>query len=149
MVDAGFPNMDGYLTPYKETRYHLPEFRRGGRPHGKEELFNHAHSSLRNVIERCFGVLKKRFPILQQMPSFDFTKQMFIVVACMTCHNYIRLHGIRDVLFARYANEDVELEEEDNVNQIAFEEDIDLSDTNPMYRKRERIASAILRDNQA
>jgi hypothetical protein len=36
----------------------LPEFRKGGRPRGKKEVFNFVHSSLRNVIERSFGVLK-------------------------------------------------------------------------------------------
>ncbi|KAL0324095.1 UNVERIFIED_CONTAM: hypothetical protein Scaly_2376600 [Sesamum calycinum] len=30
-----------------------------------QDMFNHAHSRLRNVIERGFGLLKKRFPILQ------------------------------------------------------------------------------------
>ena len=35
--------------------YHLPEFQGGQRPSGLKEVFNHAHSSLRNVIERSFG----------------------------------------------------------------------------------------------
>ncbi|XP_019433068.1 PREDICTED: uncharacterized protein LOC109339964 [Lupinus angustifolius] len=70
LVDSGFPNMSGYLAPFRKTRYHLRDFRDGGRPRGKQELFNHRHSSLRNVIERCFGVLKARFPILKMMPNY-------------------------------------------------------------------------------
>ena len=31
MVDAGYHQMKGYLGPYRNTRYHLPEFQ-GGRP---------------------------------------------------------------------------------------------------------------------
>jgi hypothetical protein len=31
-VDAGYPNMFGYLTPYKGERYHAPEFHRGVAP---------------------------------------------------------------------------------------------------------------------
>ena len=27
LVDAGYPQMDGYLGPYKGERYHLPDFR--------------------------------------------------------------------------------------------------------------------------
>ena len=70
LVDSGFPNMSGYLAPYRRERYHLRDFRDGGRPRGKQELFNHRHSSLRNIIERCFGVLKARFPILKLMPNY-------------------------------------------------------------------------------
>ncbi|CAO2207659.1 unnamed protein product [Urochloa humidicola] len=60
LVDSGFPNHPGYLAPYKGTKYHLPEFRQGPRPRGKKEVFNYLHSSLRNVIERAFGVLKMK-----------------------------------------------------------------------------------------
>ncbi|CAL0319960.1 unnamed protein product [Lupinus luteus] len=70
LLDSGFPNMPGYLAPFRKTRYHLRDFRDGGRPRGKQELFNHRHSSLRNVIESCFGVLKARFPILKMMSNY-------------------------------------------------------------------------------
>ncbi|KAK9267499.1 hypothetical protein L1049_009927 [Liquidambar formosana] len=55
LVDAGYPNMKGFLAPYKGERYHLPHFRRGSQPRGTREIFNQAHSSLRSVIERTFG----------------------------------------------------------------------------------------------
>ena len=55
LVDSGYPNQDGYLSPYIGTKYHLPEFRIAATPSGKKEIFNHAHSSLRNAIERAFG----------------------------------------------------------------------------------------------
>ncbi|KAK2633773.1 hypothetical protein Ddye_028565 [Dipteronia dyeriana] len=55
LVDAGYPQMSGYLGPYKGERYHTPDFRRGRQPTGPRELFNQAHSSLRNVIECTFG----------------------------------------------------------------------------------------------
>jgi hypothetical protein len=58
LVDAGYPNEYGYLGPYKGERYHFQEFRRRGQPSGRKEVFNRAHSSLRNVIERSFGVWK-------------------------------------------------------------------------------------------
>ena len=60
LVDTGYPQMRGYLGPYKGERYHLSNFRRGVQPMGHKEVFNHAHSSLRSVIERTFGVWKKR-----------------------------------------------------------------------------------------
>jgi hypothetical protein len=59
LVDSGYPNRIGYLTPYKESTYHIPKFwHRTGPPQGKYEVFNFLHSSLQNVIERSFGVLK-------------------------------------------------------------------------------------------
>jgi hypothetical protein len=48
LVDSGYANQPDYLAPYK-----------GPSTRGKKELFNSIHSSLRNVIERSFRVLKK------------------------------------------------------------------------------------------
>ena len=56
LVDAGYPLRNGYLTPYKGEKYHLPDFWRAGRGNKIEERFNYVHSSLRSAIERTFGV---------------------------------------------------------------------------------------------
>ena len=74
LVDAGYPQMSGYLGPYKGERYHLPDFRRGSSPKGKKEIFNHRHSSLRCTIERTFAVLKNRWRMLREMHSFPLEK---------------------------------------------------------------------------
>ncbi|KAK8945168.1 hypothetical protein KSP39_PZI007643 [Platanthera zijinensis] len=96
LVDAGYPLQNGLLKPYPETRYHLPDFARGERPiEGRREMFNKAHYSLRSVIERTFGVWKKRWSILRGMPPYKFSKQCVIVVATMALHNYIRRHPSR------------------------------------------------------
>lgn len=75
LVDSGYPNRQGYLAPFKGSTYHILEFRlRNGRPpQGKYEIFNFLHSSLRNVIERAFGVLKQKWRILKGIPSFFYT----------------------------------------------------------------------------
>jgi len=75
LVDSGYPNQDGYLSPYTGTKYHLPEFRLSGAPIGKKEIFSHAHSSLGNAIERTFGVLKQKWRILHGVPSYPLEKQ--------------------------------------------------------------------------
>jgi hypothetical protein len=49
-VDARYPNRHGYLAPYKGERYHVPDWRRGPAPSGQQEMFNHLHSSIRNVV---------------------------------------------------------------------------------------------------
>ncbi|KAF3788920.1 hypothetical protein EJ110_NYTH05917 [Nymphaea thermarum] len=77
LADGGYPNIQGLLTPYRGHRYHMSEFStRGARsPRTREELFNHRHSSLRNTVERTFGMLKGRFPIYRYkgvvFKSFD------------------------------------------------------------------------------
>ncbi|XP_072148926.1 protein ALP1-like [Setaria viridis] len=99
LVDSGYPNRPGYLAPYKGTKYHLPEFRSGPNPRGMKETFNYAHSSLRNVIERSFGVLKMKWRILLGIPSFPIEKQSKIIVACMALHNFIRENDHADRAF--------------------------------------------------
>ncbi|XP_004961062.1 uncharacterized protein LOC101754593 isoform X1 [Setaria italica] len=99
LVDSGYANRIGYLAPYKGTKYHLPEFRAGRIPRGKKEHFNYAHSSLRNVIERSFGVLKNKWRILRDLPSYPMAKQSQIIIACMAIHNFIRESAIGDVDF--------------------------------------------------
>ncbi|KAK8926070.1 hypothetical protein KSP39_PZI018551 [Platanthera zijinensis] len=93
LVDAGYPLETGLLKPFPETRYHLTDFARGNRYiEGRREIFNQAHSSLRSVIERSFGVWKNKWRILRKMPQYSFSKQCVIVVATMALHNYIRRH---------------------------------------------------------
>ncbi|WOH14312.1 hypothetical protein DCAR_0933831 [Daucus carota subsp. sativus] len=87
LCDAAYTR--GYLTPYRNTRYWLADFRRQ-RALTKEEKFNHAHARLRNVIERAYGVLKARFPILKQMAPYSFSMQRDIVIACIAVHNFIK-----------------------------------------------------------
>ncbi|XP_062112560.1 uncharacterized protein LOC133823730 [Humulus lupulus] len=98
LVDSGYTNMPGFLSPYRGERYHLGQYT-DLNPIGKKELFNYRHSSLRNVIERCFGVLKARFPILKQMHSYDLRIQKYIVIACCGIHNFTRINAEADVYF--------------------------------------------------
>ncbi|XP_072146817.1 uncharacterized protein [Setaria viridis] len=106
LVDSGYPNRPGYLAPYKGTKYHIPEFRQGPLPRGKKELFNYAHSSLRNVIERSFGVLKNKWRILRDLPAYPMPKQSNIIIACMAIHNFIRESTLADVDFERADNDE-------------------------------------------
>ncbi|XP_023735720.1 uncharacterized protein LOC111883630 [Lactuca sativa] len=107
LVDAGYPNTKGYLAPYKGSniRYHIPDFRRrqtraSQEPKGFKEKFNYYHSSLRNVIERTFGVWKARWVLLRDMHvNFNFETQDKIGLASMAIHNYIRMSGSGDTTF--------------------------------------------------
>ncbi|GKC59652.1 ALP1-like protein isoform X2 [Tanacetum coccineum] len=68
LVDKGYPDRNGYLVPYSKTRYHQSQFENEP-PNNKQEAFNRKHSSLRSYIERSFGVLKKRWKILDYIPQ--------------------------------------------------------------------------------
>ena len=110
LAGAGFCSNSVNLTPYRGVTYHLKEWSRGNdRPTNKEELFNLRHASLRNCIERIFGILKKRFPILVTMPSFKYRTQCDLVLCCMIIHNYIRFYqSNRDEYDEAELNEDFE-----------------------------------------
>lgn len=77
------------MAPYRGTRYHLNDTR-GRAPTSAKELFNYRHSSLRNVIERTFGLLKKRFAYLRTTPFYDIDTQIKLIIACCILHNIIR-----------------------------------------------------------
>ena len=68
---------------------------------GRKETFNRAHSSLRCCIERTFGIWKRRWKILRDMPSYPFPTQVKIVVASMVLHNFIRRKSLNDFGFTR------------------------------------------------
>jgi hypothetical protein len=58
----------------------------------KEELFNLRHASARNVVERIFGVVKRRFRILLLSPEYKMDIQARIPAALCAIHNFIRDH---------------------------------------------------------
>ena len=125
--DAGYALSRMCLTPYRGVRYHLKEWEAGNRrPITKEELFNLRHSSLRNVIERTFGVLKKRFPLLTKMHSYSIhTQTQFVTIACMM-HNFIRRNQLYDDEFnvADIADEIVYDDEDNEPENMANAENI-------------------------
>ncbi|KAK1441000.1 hypothetical protein QVD17_06836 [Tagetes erecta] len=98
LVDVGYTNGEGFLAPFRGQRYHLNTWLNGRKPEKPEEYFNMKHSAARNVIERCFGVLKKRWAILRS-PSFYPTRtQNKIILACCLMHNFIRREMAYDPL---------------------------------------------------
>ncbi|KAJ9549302.1 hypothetical protein OSB04_021845 [Centaurea solstitialis] len=90
LVDAGYTNGEGFLAPYRGQRYHLNEWRNGHQPTTAKEFFNMKHSSARNVIERCFGLLKGRWGILKDNSYYPIETKNKIIMACCLLHNFIR-----------------------------------------------------------
>lgn len=73
--DSGYP-----VTNYCVTPIHQPTTNR-------EHVYNEAQIRTRNCIERTFGVLKRRFPILSLGIRLDITKVQCICVVAAILHN--------------------------------------------------------------
>lgn len=96
------------MTPYSKTRYHLQEQARAAlQPQSSKELFNLRHAMLRNVIERVFGVIKRKYKILTQPPEFSLEVQIDLVLALTALHNFTfrRMRWQDDSDVQRYESE--------------------------------------------
>ena len=134
LVDSGYPNRPGYLSPYKGERYHQDDWKVGPEPTGKHEIFNRAHSTLRSVIEHCFGVLKMKWRILLAVPSYPEAKQTSIILACCGLHNFVKENDDDDLHFhmveeaASFAmNPQVYGDQEQPCNDEDVEEDVNMN----------------------
>ncbi|KAL6197353.1 hypothetical protein ACLB2K_032962 [Fragaria x ananassa] len=86
-----FANRRQFLAPLRGVRYHLKDFGGQGRhPRNASELFNLRHASLRNVIERIFGIFKSWFTIFKNASPFPYKTQAELVLACVGLHNFLR-----------------------------------------------------------
>jgi DDE superfamily endonuclease len=96
LADSGFSLKKGVMTPYAGT-YHLTDFhQRDQRPSSKEELFNLWHAQLRNIVERTFGFLKRKWKIIRTSAvEYDFCWQVAIVYALTGLHNFILMGGLK------------------------------------------------------
>ena len=141
--DAGYALSWNCLTPYRGVRYHLKEWSKSNlRPQNKEELFNLRHSSLRNVIERTYGVVKKRFSILTSMKSYPYEFQIQIVIAAFCLHNFIRKKNIECDAVDDFEEDDEEddSDDDDEVDVTAAANDFMNPSARALNRWRDSIA---------
>lgn len=116
-------------------------------PINKEELFNLRHAQARNVIERIFGVLKRRFRILLIGPEYDVKIQAQIPAALCSIHNFIRIHDPQQEAMLGEEDQVNHVDAgDDNVQQIGFVEANDAN--NPVVERRDTIAQAMWNDYQ-
>nr|DAD46699.1 TPA_asm: hypothetical protein HUJ06_016636 [Nelumbo nucifera] len=104
LCDVGYPNGEGFLTPYRNQRYHLNEWRQGHQPSTPAEIFNMRHSTTGNAIERIFGLLKIRWAILRTSTWYPIKTQCRIINACCLLYNYIRKNMSIDPMESRIEN---------------------------------------------
>jgi hypothetical protein len=98
------------------------------------------HATLRNVIERAFGVVKSRFSMLKRIPSYDMKVQGDIILVCCILYNFIKLHQKKEYEFDRIARLYHEVAEENIISEI---------DDSTARTYRDRIAIKMWTDYEA
>ena len=89
--DAGYTNSETVLILYRVTRYYLKEQRLFSlKPKNVKELFNLRYTSLQNVVERIFSVVKRKYQVLRTLSKYLIDTQTRIILAYYTLYNYVR-----------------------------------------------------------
>ncbi|KAJ8938663.1 hypothetical protein NQ314_011402 [Rhamnusium bicolor] len=70
--DSGYPLQPWLLTPIENAEPNSPEGR-----------YTRQHILARNVIERCFGLLKQRFRYLLKQRVLHYTPQRAARICCL------------------------------------------------------------------
>jgi hypothetical protein len=111
------------------------------RPKNYRELFNLRHAQVRNVIERIFGVVKRRFRLLVVAPEYNLATQAKMVPAICVLHNFIRIHDVDDIPTAN----DTHIQAEEPLMPImeGLGGDISTAERNRATELRESIAKAM------
>ncbi|OAY75581.1 hypothetical protein ACMD2_25802, partial [Ananas comosus] len=121
LVDSGYTNTEKFLAPYRGERYHISQFDASTRARvhrNPRDLCNHRHAQLRNVVERTFGILKKRFKILNVATPFSYKVQCLIAMAYCIIHNFIRRHQANDNIFPDEGPDEQNAENEGGVDDL-------------------------------
>lgn len=79
--DSGYASTSYMMTPLQD--YHTPA----------EQLYNESQIRTRNVIERFFGVWKRRFPVMAVGLRVQLMKVFPIITATLVLHNIARRSG--------------------------------------------------------
>ncbi|KAH9629150.1 hypothetical protein HF086_011773 [Spodoptera exigua] len=74
--NSGYPTLPFMLTPIRPTPEDPPQIR-----------YNRAQIKTRNIVERTFGIWKRRFPCLSKGLGNKLQTVSLIIVACAVLHN--------------------------------------------------------------
>lgn len=105
--DSGYPLQPWLMTPIANPR------------NNAETHYNKMHTSTRNKVERCIGVLKNRFRCLihEQKLRYTHTKAGNIISSCAVLHNFLNSRQV-DIDFD-VPNQDVDIQHNtDNQNRL-------------------------------
>ncbi|XP_021771455.1 uncharacterized protein LOC110735574 [Chenopodium quinoa] len=125
---------------------------RGARqPLTAEEYFNLRHAKARNVIERCFELLKGRWGILRSPSWFSLQTHGRIVLACALLHNLVKRYMLSefddDDLYEESSDSDRDNGDDSDDDDIEYITSIDV--TNPWTNFRNTMAQTMFNDWRA
>uniref|UniRef100_A0A2S2NS44 Putative nuclease HARBI1 n=1 Tax=Schizaphis graminum TaxID=13262 RepID=A0A2S2NS44_SCHGA len=75
VADSGYANSRHIVTPFINPQNHI------------EQLYNESIIRTRNPVERSYGVLKRRFPVLSLGLRLKLQTTQAVIVACCVLHN--------------------------------------------------------------
>ena len=90
----------------KRNKISLSELQDGCAPTNEKELFNIKHTSTKNIIEHCFGLLKIRWAILRSPLFYPIKTQYRIITTCYLLHNLLRREMSYDLIEALLDRQD-------------------------------------------
>lgn len=105
--DGGYGIAPWLMTPFKQNQLTTQQRRR----------YNFTLSSDRVTVERVFGQLKSRFPLLKNILRYKPEKCVPIIQACAVLHNVAKDMGDDD--FHYVLSDDSDDEEEDDQGHAA------------------------------
>jgi hypothetical protein len=134
------------MAPYRGVKYHLKEVRQSNQKLGNaKELFNLRHLSLRNVVERIFGVLKRQWQILGGKGcEYSIDTQVDLFCALIGLYNFGKQHGEEDL----FTDEAIPIVDNLNEEPLEVEEVIGVGNI-WMNQKRDDIAARMWTNYQS
>ncbi|XP_057250682.1 protein ALP1-like [Beta vulgaris subsp. vulgaris] len=152
LCDGGYTNGEGFLAPYRGHLYHLREWNNGPhQPQNAEEYFNKKHAQARNVIERCFGLLKGRWAILRSPSWFSLQTHGRIVLACALLHNLVKKYMPPsfddDELYEEIESDGDDSDGDEEQEEVEYITSINVSD--PWTNWRNSLAQSMFNDWRA
>lgn len=123
---------EGYgITPWLLTPYRNPTT-------PQEIAYNTLHKRERVIIERCFGQLKRRFPVLQHQIRLNIDKIPSVIVSAVVLHN------VAKYLNDQLPNDEEEVAAEDHDGEEVVEDNDELNnDRQRGQQRREEIKNII------
>jgi len=101
--DAAYPLLPWLLKPYP-----------GRGLDDLKDVFNMSLSRSRQVVERCFGMLVRKFRLLKITLERERAKNILMVTAILSLHNLIIAHNVATERYShvsRFGNDEETLEE--------------------------------------
>ena len=110
-------------SAYSVKTWLIPPFKDNGHLTRQQRRFNTALSSVRSVVERCFGHLKGRFRRLRELTVYDPTYMVSDIVCGCILHNLTIMNDDEIELFMERVGDDDDDDANPNHYQNIFPND--------------------------